>query len=67
MTNLDSELAAKGYKPRIVAHTADDGATWYRVRVGKFPSATAASQYARDLNGKEGETAIPVARDKGAH
>jgi cell division protein FtsN len=53
-------LKSKGYNPYVVTFTDPSGIQWFRVRVGKFDNSTDASAFARDLNAKEAEQAIPV-------
>lgn len=44
-----SDLRGKGYAPYVVeAHVAGKG-TWYRVRMGRFPSKDAAGRYLSDF------------------
>jgi cell division septation protein DedD len=44
-----ADLRSKGYAPFVVeAHVAGKG-TWYRVRMGRFPSKDAASRYLADF------------------
>jgi len=44
-----SSLKAKGYAPYIVAAQVPGKGTWYRVRLGGFPSRDAASRYLQDF------------------
>lgn len=53
-------LKSKGYNPYVVTFTDPSGIEWFRVRVGKFDNSTDASTFARELNAKEAEQAIPV-------
>ena len=52
-----SDLRGKGYAPFVVeAHVPGKG-TWYRVRMGRFPSKDAAARYLIDF---QRETQIPA-------
>ena len=45
-----AELRGKGYAPYVIeAHVAGKG-TWYRVRMGRFPSKDAAGRYLTDFH-----------------
>ncbi len=44
-----SRLREKGYAPYIVAAEVPGKGTWYRVRMGSFPTKDAATRYLQDL------------------
>ena len=44
-----ADLRSKGYAPYVVEATVAGKGTWYRVRMGRFPSKEAASRYLADF------------------
>ncbi len=58
-----ASLRSEGYTVEVVRHEDDAGQTWYRVRVGRFPSVPQARDFARRLNERTGDQAIVMAME----
>lgn len=52
-----ADLRGKGYAPYVVEAVVAGKGTWYRVRMGRFPSKDAAARYLADF---QRETQIPA-------
>lgn len=59
-----SGLKQKGYAPYIVAAQVPNKGTWYRVRLGSFPSRDAASRYLQDFKRETQMDAFIAAKDQ---
>lgn len=59
---LQRQLRERGYEAQLV-RVARDGETWYRVQVGRFPTAAQANETMRRLREREGVSHVFVASE----